>query len=89
MVYLFQEAFSNHILIEISTKKMENFLYTIVALLVAVNNVASGKTMNCEIWKKEYANGHENIHKMIKCGDTGTNPSSSDIYIYIYISLDI
>ena len=67
----FQEANSNSILIEISTTKMENVLYTIVALLVALNNVAPGKTFDCEIWKKEYVN-NEDIHKMIRCGDTGT-----------------
>ena len=71
MVYLFQEAFSNNTLIEISTKRMESVLYTILALLVAVNNVEASKTFDCEIWKEEYVD-QPNIYNIIKCGDTGT-----------------
>ena len=50
---------------------MENVLYTVIALLVAVNNVEASKPFDCEAWKKEYAN-QPNIYNMIKCGDTGT-----------------
>ena len=67
----FQEAISKSTLIEISTKRMESVLYTILALLVAVNNVEASKPFDCEIWKKEYVN-QPNIYNMIKCGDTGT-----------------
>ena len=67
----FQEAFSKSTLIEISTKRMESVLYTILALLVAVNNVEASKTFDCETWKEEYVN-QPNIYNMIKCGDTGS-----------------
>ena len=57
--------------LEISTKRMESVLHTVVALLVAVNNVEASKTFDCETWKEEYVN-QPNIYNMIKCGDTGT-----------------
>ena len=67
----FQEAFSKSTLIETPTKRMESVLYTILASLVAVNNVEASKTFDCESWKEEYVN-QPNIYNMIKCGDTGT-----------------
>ena len=82
----FQEAFSKSTLIEISTKRMESVIYTILALLVAVNNVEAIKTFDCEIWKEEYVN-QPNIYNMIKCGDTGTimNEIGPHLVIHLYM----
>ena len=80
----FQEAFSTSTLIEISPTRMESVLYTILALLVAVNNVEAIKTFDCEIWKEEYVN-QPNIYNMIKCGDTGTIMNEIGPHLVIHL----
>ena len=60
----------------ILNKKMVNALYTMVVLFAVANKVASGENVDCEEWKKSYAE-HTYIHKNIKCGNTGETISHS------------